>query len=101
MGERRPAVVLLSGGLDSATTLAIARHDGYTPYALSFRYGQRHKAELEAASRVAESLGVARHVVLDIDLRQFGGSALTADMDVPKGRTAEAMSAGIPVTYVP
>lgn len=101
MTERKPAVVLLSGGLDSATILAIARRDGYDPYALSFRYGQRHQAELEAASRVAESLGVARHVVLDIDLRQFGGSALTADLDVPKSRTAEEMGAGIPVTYVP
>jgi 7-cyano-7-deazaguanine synthase len=101
MTEQRPAVVLLSGGLDSATTLAIARHNGYNPYALSFRYGQRHQAELEAATRVAESLGVARHLVLDIDLRQFGGSALTADLDVPKGRTAEEMGVGIPVTYVP
>ncbi len=101
MEEQKPAVVLLSGGLDSATTLAIARHDAYSPYALSFRYGQRHKSELEAASRVAESLRVARHIVLDIDLRQFGGSALTADLEIPKGRTVEAMSAGIPVTYVP
>ena len=101
MGEQQPAVVLLSGGLDSATTLAMARHDGYNPYALSFRYGQRHKAELEAASRVAENLGVARHIVLDIDLRQFGGSALTADLAVPKGRSVEAMGVGIPVTYVP
>jgi 7-cyano-7-deazaguanine synthase len=86
---------LLSGGLDSATTLAIAHHEDYNPYALSFRYGQRHQAELEAASRVAESLGVARHIVLDIDLRQFGGSALTADVEVPKGRSIEAMSTGI------
>jgi 7-cyano-7-deazaguanine synthase len=101
MSEQKPAVILLSGGLDSATTLAIARRDGFTPYALSFRYGQRHKPELEAASRVAESLGVARHIVLDIDLRQFGGSALTADLAVPKGRSLEAMSADIPVTYVP
>src|SRR5262245_12258804 len=101
MKERIPAVVLLSGGLDSATMLAIARRDGYNPYALSFRYGQRHRMELEAASRVAESLGVARHIVLDIDLRQFGGSALTAELDVPKRRTAQEMGAGIPVTYVP
>jgi 7-cyano-7-deazaguanine synthase len=101
MEEQKPAVVLLSGGLDSATTLAIARHDGYNPYALSFRYGPRHKEELEAAARVAESLGAARHIVLDIDLRQFGGSALTADLEVPKGRSVETMSAGIPVTYVP
>ena len=96
------AVVLLSGGLDSATCLAIAKSEGYEPCALSFRYGQRHAAELDAASRVAHSLGVTRHVVTDIDLRQFGGSALTADLDVPKGRTADDMSRGdIPVTYVP
>jgi 7-cyano-7-deazaguanine synthase len=101
MREQKPAVVLLSGGLDSATTLAIARQDGYNPYALSFRYGQRHKSELQAASRVAESLGVARHIVFDIDLRQFGGSALTSELDVPKGRSIESMSESIPVTYVP
>ncbi len=101
MIEQRPAVVLLSGGLDSATLLAIARQDGYNPYAMSFRYGQRHKAELEAASRVAVSLGAARHIVLDVDLGQFGGSALTTGLDVPKGRTFEEMSVGIPVTYVP
>jgi 7-cyano-7-deazaguanine synthase len=92
---------LLSGGLDSATALAIARRDGYNPYALSFRYVQRHRAELAAAARVAESMGVARRIVLDIDLRQFGGSALTADLEVPKGRSVEAMGAEIPVTYVP
>ena len=101
MGEKRPAVVLLSGGLDSATSLAIARREGFATYALSFRYGQRHRAELEAAGRIAEDLGVAKHVVLDIDLGQFGGSALTSDLDVPKGRTIEEMGAGIPVTYVP
>jgi 7-cyano-7-deazaguanine synthase len=95
------AVVLLSGGLDSATCLAIARAEGFEPHALSFRYGQRHTAELDAATHVARSLGVARHVVTDIDLRQFGGSALTGDIDVPKGRTADAMSRDIPVTYVP
>ena len=76
----RPAVVLLSGGLDSATVLAIARADGFEPYALSFRYGQRHSVELEAAARVAAALGAARHVVADIDLRAFGGSALTDDV---------------------
>jgi 7-cyano-7-deazaguanine synthase len=101
MGDQKPAIVLLSGGLDSATTLAIARHNDFNPYALSFRYGQRHQAELEAAGQVAERLGVARHIILDIDLRQFGGSALTADLEVPKGRTAEEMGVGIPVTYVP
>lgn len=93
--------MLLSGGLDSATTLAIARHEGYEAYALSFRYGQRHQFELEAAGRVARQLGATRHVITDIDLRVFGGSALTADIEVPKDRSAEDMSGGIPVTYVP
>jgi 7-cyano-7-deazaguanine synthase len=97
----RPAVVLVSGGLDSATVLAIAREQGYEPYALSFRYGQRHSVELDAARRVASALGAARHVMADIDLRAFGGSALTEDIDVPKGRSAEEMGDGIPVTYVP
>src|SRR5436853_7370700 len=87
------AVVLLSGGLDSATTLAIARADGFTPYALSFRYGQRHEHELQAAKRVAESPSVARHVIAQIDLRAFGGSALTdASIAVPKDRISAAMS---------
>ena len=95
------AVVLLSGGLDSATTLAIARAKGFTPYALSFRYGQRHQVELESAARVAQALGAAEHIVADIDLRRFGGSALTADIDVPKQRSLDAMGDGIPVTYVP
>jgi len=97
----RPAVVLVSGGLDSATVLAIAREEGYEPYALSFRYGQRHSVELDAARRVASALGAARHVVADIDLRAFGGSALTDDIDVPKSRSADEMGDGIPVTYVP
>ena len=97
----RPAVVLLSGGLDSATALAIARADGYTPYALSFRYGQRHSVELDAARRVAEKQGVARHVVADIDLRVFGGSALTDDIDVPHHDSADQLGEEIPVTYVP
>jgi 7-cyano-7-deazaguanine synthase len=95
------AVVLLSGGLDSTTVLAIARSEGYVPYALSFQYGQRHVAELDAARRIAASAGVAGHVVAEIDLRVFGGSALTADIDVPKGRSDEDMGAGIPITYVP
>lgn len=95
------AVVLLSGGLDSTTALAIARADGFTPYALSFRYGQRHQVELESAARIAQALGAAEHVVADIDLRRFGGSALTADIDVPKQRPLDAMGDGIPVTYVP
>lgn len=100
-GDGRPAVVLLSGGLDSATALAIAQRAGYRPYALSFRYGQRHAVELSAAEAIARRAGVARHVVIDIDLRQFGGSALTADIDVPKHERAEEIDAGIPVTYVP
>jgi 7-cyano-7-deazaguanine synthase len=95
------AVVLLSGGMDSATTAAIARDQGFVVHALSFRYGQRHAIELEAARRVAETLGLARHVVLDIDLGAFGGSALTAAIAVPKDRPLEAMGAGVPSTYVP
>jgi 7-cyano-7-deazaguanine synthase len=97
----KPAIVLLSGGLDSTTVLAIARDQGFTPYALSFRYGQRHLVELEAAKRVADALGVERHVVADIDLRVFGGSALTSDVDVPKHESADELAADIPVTYVP
>ncbi len=97
----KPAVVLLSGGLDSTTVLAIAKSEGFIPHALSFRYGQRHAIELEAAARVAATLGVAEHVIAEIDLRRFGGSALTADLAVPKGRDPEAMVVGIPVTYVP
>lgn len=99
--KRRPAVVLLSGGLDSATALAIAKRDGFEPYAISFRYGQRHAVELEAAGRVAESQCVARHIVVDIDLRQFGGSALTSDLAVPKHDSVDEISNTIPVTYVP
>jgi 7-cyano-7-deazaguanine synthase len=99
--QPKRAVVLLSGGLDSATVLAIARSAGYELYALSFSYGQRHIFELEAASRVAEFVGVAQHRTAVIDLRIFGGSALTDDIDVPKGRTAGEMSHGIPITYVP
>ena len=97
----KPAVILLSGGLDSATVLAIARSQGYACHALSFSYGQRHAWELEAARRVATSLGAVVHRVANIDLRAFGGSALTADIDVPKGRGAEEMAHGIPITYVP
>jgi 7-cyano-7-deazaguanine synthase len=96
------AVVLLSGGLDSATCVAIAQAEGFTVHALSFRYGQRHTAELDAARRIAEAAGVSRHVVLDIDLATFGGSALTdASIEVPTGRSDDAMGADIPVTYVP
>jgi len=100
MSERQ-AVVLLSGGLDSSTVLAIAKSQGFECSALSFRYGQRHKVELDRASEVAERMGVARHVVVDFDLRQFGGSALTSDIDVPKERSTAEMSRGIPITYVP
>ncbi len=96
-----PAVVLLSGGLDSATTLAIARGQGFAAAALSFRYGQRHAVEIDAARRVAAALGAVRHEIVDIDLRAFGGSALTADIAVPKDRDHDSMAAGIPVTYVP
>ncbi len=94
-------VVLVSGGLDSATTLAIARSEGFEPYALSFRYGQRHAVELDAAHRVVQHLGVARHVVVELDLRGVGGSALTADVEVPKDRSADDIGRGIPPTYVP
>lgn len=97
----RKGVVLLSGGLDSTTTLAIAKAEGFAPYAMSFRYGQRHVVELESAKRIAAQIGVRKHVIVDIDLRQFGGSALTDDIEVPKGRAESEMSAGIPVTYVP
>lgn len=98
----KPAIVLLSGGLDSTTTLAIAEQQGFTPYALSFDYGQRHKYELDAARRIAQASGVARHVIATIDLREFGGSALTSDIEVPKHDDAAEVSAdGIPVTYVP
>jgi len=94
------AVVLLSGGLDSTTVVALAKRDGYDVYALSFRYGQRHAHELEAARRVAARYGVARHEIVEIDLRPFGGSALTADIPVPKGRDVTHGS-DIPITYVP
>ncbi len=99
--SKKKAVVLLSGGLDSATALAIARSEGFETYALSFRYGQRHVIELECARRVASALGARDHVVVEFDLRQFGGSALTSDIPVPKDRSASEMSQGIPVTYVP
>jgi 7-cyano-7-deazaguanine synthase len=97
----KPAVLLLSGGLDSTTMLAYAKSQGFDVHAMTFRYGQRHAFEIEAARRVARSYGVRDHVVVDIDLRTFGGSALTADIDVPKDRSADAMATGIPITYVP
>jgi len=98
---KRPAVVLLSGGLDSATVLAIAVSDGFTPFALSFDYGQRHRFELEAARRVGAAAGVQQHIVFPLNLRAFGGSALTDDVAVPKDRNEEQMETEIPVTYVP
>ena len=96
-----PAVLLLSGGLDSTTMLAYAVTQGYDVHAMTFRYGQRHSAEIDAARRVATTYEVKNHVVVDIDLRTFGGSALTANIDVPKGRSDEAIGHGIPITYVP
>jgi 7-cyano-7-deazaguanine synthase len=101
MGPRPKAIVLLSGGLDSTTALAIALHEGFDVHALTFRYGQRHQVEVEAARRVAARSGVTDHVVVPIDLRLFGESALTSDLAVPKGRTLEEIGEGIPVTYVP
>ena len=98
---KKPAVVLLSGGLDSTTVLAIAKSQGFEVSALSFSYGQRHSWELEAARRVAKAIGVADHKTIELDLRAFGGSALTAEIDVPKGRAADEMAHGIPITYVP
>lgn len=98
---KKKAVVLLSGGLDSATALAIAQQEGFETFALSFHYGQRHEAELIAAARLAERMNVAQHVVARIDLRMFGGSALTSDVAVPKDRPLAQMSEGIPITYVP
>ncbi len=100
MATRR-AVVLLSGGLDSATAFAVARAEGFEGYALSFDYGQRHGRELDSARRLATALGAKEHLVLRLDLRAIGGSALTADVPVPKGRSHEAIGTGIPVTYVP
>jgi 7-cyano-7-deazaguanine synthase len=101
VSELPRAVVLLSGGIDSTTTFAIARRDGFEASALTFRYGQRHQVEVEAARRVAARLGTARHVIVDIDLRVFGGSALTADIPVPKDRPLGEIAHEIPITYVP
>ncbi|MGE5503353.1 MAG: 7-cyano-7-deazaguanine synthase QueC [Actinomycetota bacterium] len=99
--EPPKAVVLLSGGLDSATVLAIAKAQGFRPAALTFSYGQRHAVEIAAAARVARAMGVLDHRVVEIDLRAFGGSALTSDLAVPKDRADDEIAAGIPVTYVP
>jgi 7-cyano-7-deazaguanine synthase len=101
MKDRAKAVVLLSGGLDSTTTLAIAQDQGFSPHCLSFSYGQRHAVELRSAASIASKLGAAEHVVAPIDLRLFGGSALTADIPVPKTRSIDEMAEGIPITYVP
>lgn len=101
MTQPPKAIILLSGGLDSATCLAIAKSRGFAPIALSFSYGQRHAAELNAARRVAQSQGAAKHIIADLDPRLFGGSALTDDIPVPKDRDEAEMGAGIPVTYVP
>lgn len=101
VADRPPAVVLLSGGLDSSTVLAMAREHGFEPCALSFSYGQRHVSELVAAAAIVRAQGVARHVTAQIDLRAFGASALTADIAVPKARSVSDMSHGIPITYVP
>src|SRR3989475_8940789 len=99
--SKRKAVVLLSGGIDSTTTLAFAQGEGFEAYALTLRYGQRHAREIEAARRVARAFDVARHEIVDFDLRRFGGSALTAAIDVPKDRTPSEMGQDIPATYVP
>lgn len=101
MSVKKNAVVLLSGGLDSTTTLAIAINEGYAPAAMTFRYGQRHIGEIKAARRIARHYCVARHQVVDIDLRAFGGSALTSELDLPLDRSPEDMAHGIPITYVP
>jgi 7-cyano-7-deazaguanine synthase len=101
MAESKRAVVLSSGGLDSTTVMAIARSEGYEVYSLSFRYGQRHSVELEAAKKVAATFGAKQHMIIDIGLGSIGGSALTDNIDVPKSRTESEMGVGIPVTYVP
>ena len=101
MKSHRPAVVLLSGGLDSAVALAISRSAGFAPYALTIDYGQRHRVELECAQRLAGAMGVERHIVLSVDLTQWGGSALTAAIDVPVRRKVETIGDDVPITYVP
>ena len=101
MNGKPKAVTLLSGGLDSTTTAAIALADGYDVYAMTFNYGQRHDVEIQAAQRIGQKLGVVEHIVTEIDMRPFKGSALTSELAVPKGRSVEEMGEGIPVTYVP
>src|SRR2546423_12409998 len=97
----KPAVVLLSGGLDSSTVLAIAQHQGYDVYAMTFRYGQRHQVEIEAAKRIATQAQVKQHVIAEIDLRMFGGSALTSDIEAPKRAATQKPPSEISITYVP
>ena len=97
----KKAVILLSGGLDSTTTLAIAQNDGFTPYGLTFSYGQRHQFEISASQKIAKAYNLTDHIITEIDLRAFGGSALTDDIDVPKDRSESTMSGSIPITYVP
>ena len=97
----RRAIILLSGGLDSATALAIAKSEGFSCYAMSFQYGQRHSYELDCAKNISNRMGVVEHLISNIDLRSIGGSALTADIEVPKQRVATGIGEGIPVTYVP
>lgn len=101
MNHVKKAVVLLSGGIDSTTAMAIAKHEGFEIYSLSFSYGQRHAFELTAAQKVADAVGVAEHLVINVDIEKIGGSSLTDDMDVPKDRDEISMSREIPVTYVP
>jgi 7-cyano-7-deazaguanine synthase len=101
MSLTKKAVVLSSGGIDSTTAMAIAKHEGYKIYSLSFFYGQRHAFELEAAQKMANAIGVIEHLVINIDLKQIGGSSLTDDIDVPKDRDEREMTRKIPVTYVP
>ncbi|NVL89595.1 MAG: 7-cyano-7-deazaguanine synthase QueC [Desulfobacterales bacterium] len=101
MSKKKKAIVLSSGGVDSTTAMAMAKREGYEIYSLSFRYGQRHAIELEAAQRIAKALGAKQHLVIDIDLAKVGGSALTNDIDVPKDRTNQEMQREIPATYVP
>ena len=101
MTQRPKAVVLLSGGLDSTTVLAIARQEGFEVYGMTFRYGQRHRIEVEAAARVAQSMGLARHIYVDVNLGIFGGSALTDEVAVPKRASADEIGPTIPITYVP
>ena len=101
MNPKKKAVVLSSGGIDSTTVMAMAKHEGFEIHSLSFFYGQRHAVELEAAQKVADAMGVAEHLVINIDLKKIGGSSLTDDMDVPKARDEHTLTREIPVTYVP